>query len=82
MQAQYMIFWETDSQLTHILVDTEPFSLSQVLHTSYTFVLLQHRRVSWQAQHGQPCGPKENMERGTSRRWAGENSLTQEGNQV
>lgn len=44
MQAQYMIFWETDPQLTHILVDTEP--LSQVLHTSCTFVLLQHRRVS------------------------------------
>lgn len=26
MQALYMIFWKTDSQLTHILVDTEPFS--------------------------------------------------------
>lgn len=46
MQALYMIFWKTDSQLTQILADTEPFSLSQVLHTSYTLVLLQHRRVS------------------------------------
>lgn len=46
MQAPCMIFWKTDSQLTHILVDSEPFSLSQVLHTSYTFVLVQHRRVS------------------------------------
>lgn len=62
MQALRMIFWKTDSQLTQIWVDTEPFSLSQVLHTSYTLVLLQHRRVSmagtawpalWpQRQHG------------------------------
>lgn len=81
MQALYMIFWKMDSQFSPILVDKEPFSLSQVLHTSYTFVLLQHRRVSmagtawpasWsQREHG--AGHLQEM---------GRSKLTQDGNQA
>lgn len=59
-----MIFWKTDSQLTHISVDTEPFSLSQVLHTSYTFVLLQHRKVSMAGTAWPASWPQRQQEAG------------------
>lgn len=58
MQAHYMIFWKTGSQLVCVLVDTEPFCL-QVLHTSYRFVLLQPWRVSMAGMARPALWPKD-----------------------